>query len=120
MSGSIVHPGGEPSAGAARGTTASRPVYVQEALRGLTRVQKSYVIDGAIHGDPAPVTIRALLNRALFYIKIDSPNGRCGPMVLTPLGETVRAILLSDGALGRQDAAVDDATRSEAKRRDEP
>lgn len=76
----------------------TRPEYVIEAMRGLTKVQRQYVIDGAIHGDPAMVTIRKLLGKALFYIKIDSPNGRCGQMVLTPLGETVRAILKGETA----------------------
>lgn len=69
------------------------PAYVRDALSGLTRTQKRYVMDGSIHGDPTMATIRALKAKALFYLKIDSPNGRAGFMVLTPLGETVRRIL---------------------------
>ena len=70
------------------------PEYVKEALRGLTRTQRKYVIDGCIHGDVQGGTIHELKRKALFYLHIDSPNGRVGVMELTPLGETVRAILL--------------------------
>ena len=67
--------------------------YVAEALAGLTRAQKRYVIDGCVHGDCTMQTIRALQRKALFYLKITSPNGRAGHLVLTPLGERVREIL---------------------------
>lgn len=72
----------------------TRPLYVVEAMRGLTPTQKKYVMDGSIHGDCTVKTIRALQDKALFFLMIDSPNGRCGFMKLTPLGETVRRILL--------------------------
>jgi hypothetical protein len=62
-------------------------------MRGLTPNQKRYVIDGCFHGDITDQTARSLLGRDLFYIKIDSPNGRAGFARLTPLGETVRSIL---------------------------
>lgn len=73
--------------------TTERPQYVKDAMRGLTSNQKRYVIDGCFHGDITDQTARSLLGRRLFYIKIDSPNGRCGFATLTPLGETVRSIL---------------------------
>jgi len=69
------------------------PVYVRDAMRGLTPKQRQFVIDGSIHGDFTMATVRALRDRALFYLHIDSPNGRFGSMRLTPLGETVRDIL---------------------------
>ncbi len=73
--------------------SAALPPYVTEAMRGLTPKQRQFVIDGTIHGDFTMTTVRALRSRALFYLHIDSPNGRCGTMRLTPLGETVRGIL---------------------------
>jgi len=92
----------------------ARPAYVTEALQGLTRAQKRYVIDGCIHGDPALRTIRELQRKALFYLHIDSPNGRAGFLRLTPLGETVRAILKA-----RRVAAADTADRSAKPREDQ-
>lgn len=80
------------------------PHYVQEALRGLTPVQKATIIRGYI-GDETMATVSALKSRAIFYLKINSPNGRCGFMELTPLGESIREILkaqaLADGASSR-------------------
>lgn len=73
--------------------TTERPQYVKDAMRGLTKNQKRYVIAGRFHGDITDQTARSLLGRNLFYIKIDSPNGRGGFATLTPLGETVRTIL---------------------------
>lgn len=61
--------------------------------RGLTKPQRKFVADGSIHGDCAMVTVRALQAKGLFCLVIDSPNGRCGFMRLTPLGEIVRAWL---------------------------
>lgn len=69
------------------------PDYVKTAMRGLTPKQKQFVMDGSIHGDCTMATVRALRGRALFYLKITSPNGRCGHMELTPLGVTVQGIL---------------------------
>ncbi len=71
----------------------SQPTYVREALKGLTRTQKRFVIDGVMHGDFTMTTVRTLTSRALFYFHPDSPNGRCGAMRLTPLGVTVQGIL---------------------------
>ena len=79
--------------GACPADHAPPPAYVVEALRGLTTTQKKYVIAGTFHGDCTMATIRALRNKALFYHHIDSPNGRAGPMKLTPLGVTVQGIL---------------------------
>lgn len=70
-----------------------QPHYVKTAMRGLTPVQKRMVKDGCIHGDVTMTTVRALQGRGLFYLKITSPNGRCGHMELTPLGVTVQALL---------------------------
>lgn len=89
------HPSSRIGARPARG---AYPAYVREALCGLTPAQKRYVKDGAVHGDPKLQTIRALTDKALFFLFIDSPNGRCGHFRLTPLGETVRRILNGDGA----------------------
>ena len=69
------------------------PQYVRDALSGLTPAQKRVIIAGGFSGDFTMATVRALKRKAIFFHKIDSPNGRCGPMVLTPLGETVREIL---------------------------
>lgn len=74
------------------------PDYVKAALRGLTRTQKQYVIAGCFHGDVTMATIRALKAKSLFYLHPTSPNGRCGPMRLTPLGETVQGILKARAA----------------------
>lgn len=71
----------------------AQPAYVRAAMRGLTPVQRKFVLAGCFHGDFTMTTVRALKSRGLFYHKITSPNGQCGPMVLTPLGETVKAIL---------------------------
>jgi hypothetical protein len=38
-------------------------------------------------------TVRSLRDKGLFHLVIDSPNGQCGFMHLTPLGEAVRAAL---------------------------
>lgn len=75
------------------------PEYVKEAMRGLTPTQRKMVIDGSCHGDVTMATIRALRGRALFYLKITSPNGRGGHMELTPLGVTVQGILKAKAAL---------------------
>lgn len=71
----------------------AQPAYVQEALRGLTKAERRHVLNGYV-GDPFTMTtVRSLRRKALFFIMIDSPNGRCGFLKLTPLGETVRKIL---------------------------
>lgn len=62
-------------------------------LRGLTKAQRMYVRDGSIHGDCAMRTTRALVAKGLFGLVIDSPNGQCGFMRLTPLGNAVQAAL---------------------------
>jgi uncharacterized protein YjhX (UPF0386 family) len=64
----------------------------------LSRPQRMYVRDGAIHGDCAISTVRALTRKGLFRLVIDSPNGQCGLMRLTPLGEVVRALLTSEAS----------------------
>ena len=69
-----------------------QPDYVTQAMRGLTKVQKAAIIAGHFR-DESMATVLALKRRHLFYHKIDSPNGRCGPMVLTPLGVTVQTLL---------------------------
>lgn len=82
-----------PNSGVSLPASKPLPAYVTEALRGLTPTQKKYVIAGAFHGDCTMATISVLRRKALFYHHIDSPNGRCGPMKLTPLGVTVQGIL---------------------------
>lgn len=63
------------------------------ALKQLTRAQKRFVADGYIHGEFRMQTIRELLRKGLFYLVIDSPNGQCGHMELTPLGKNVQALI---------------------------
>jgi hypothetical protein len=65
---------------------------VVEALRGLTRAERRHVEAGYV-GDCQPATVRSLQHKAMFFLHIDSPNGRCGFMKLTPLGESVRATI---------------------------
>lgn len=62
-------------------------------VRSLTPAQRMYVRDASIHGDCNMVTVRALKRKGLFHLVISSPNGQCGFMRLTPLGEAVRAAL---------------------------
>ena len=63
----------------------------------LTMAQKSAILDGYI-GDQVMVTVNALKRKGLFHLVIDSPNGRCGFMRLTPLGIEVQAILRARAA----------------------
>ena len=62
--------------------------------KSLTKVQQKFVKAGCIHGDFTMVTVRALKAKGLFHLVIDSPNGQCGFMKLTPLGESVRVAAL--------------------------
>ncbi|QTC88066.1 hypothetical protein [Brevundimonas pondensis] len=73
---------------------------VMAAARELTKAERRHVIAGYIGGCSAPV-LRSLRNKAMFYLKITSPNGRCGHMVLTPLGVNVQALLKSRQASRR-------------------
>lgn len=44
-------------------------------------------------------TVRALRRKGLFDLVIDSPDGQCGFMQLTPLGQQTRAALIqAEGA----------------------
>lgn len=65
----------------------------EEAVRSLTRTQRKFVKAGCIHGDFRMTTVRALEQKGLFHLVIDSPNGQCGFMRLTPHGEAVQAAL---------------------------
>ena len=78
-----------------------QPFYVRDALTGLTRTQKRFVLAGCIHGDITMRTVRELQRKALFYHHPTSPNGRCGELRLTPLGSTVRGILLARAEVAR-------------------
>jgi hypothetical protein len=69
----------------------------RKALCNLTKVQKGFVLDGSIHGSFSMATVHALKRKGLFHLVIDSPNARCGFMRLTPLGESVRKLLVGDG-----------------------
>jgi uncharacterized protein YjhX (UPF0386 family) len=60
-------------------------------IRRLSPKQKTFIRDGCIHGDFTMATVRALKFKGLFHLVIDSPNGQCGFMELTPLGNAVRA-----------------------------
>ena len=65
----------------------------RELARSLTKVQRRYVADGCIHGDCSMQTTRALMQKGLFHLVIDSPNGQWGFLRLTDLGVAVQAIL---------------------------
>lgn len=59
----------------------------------LTKLQRQLVIDGCIHGDFSMRTVRALKDKGLFHLVIESPNGQCGFMRLTSAGEALRSSL---------------------------
>jgi hypothetical protein len=59
----------------------------------LTKAQKRFVIDGCIHGDFQMRTVRALRQKGLFDLEVNSPNGRAGFMRLTEFGKAVQAKL---------------------------
>ena len=65
----------------------------RQLLRGLTQRQRYHVKRGCISGDFTMATVRALTRKGLMRLEITSPNGQCGFMRLTPLGERVRAYL---------------------------
>lgn len=67
-------------------------VHVVAALRGLTKAERRHVAAGYV-GGATNATVRSLRNKAMFYLKITSPNGRAGFMELTPLGMNVRALI---------------------------
>lgn len=75
--------------------------HVVTAAKGLTKAERVHVLNGCISGDFRMSTVRSLESKAMFYLKIDSPNGRCGFMTLTPLGENVQALLKSRQASRR-------------------
>lgn len=68
-------------------------IDVPKIARSLTKVQQGIVRNGGFSGDFTMATVRALKRKDLFYHALTSPNGRCGPMVLTGLGERVQAHL---------------------------
>ena len=63
---------------------------VVKVLKGLTKRERYHVERGYIGGDITPHMVRRLQHKALFYLHIDSPNGRCGMLKPTPLGVNVR------------------------------
>ncbi len=69
---------------------------VERIVRGLTKAQREAVKDGYI-GDQSIMTVRALREKGLFELVIDSPNGRAGFMHLTAPGLRVRAALKEAG-----------------------
>lgn len=60
--------------------------------RSLTKAQREVIQRGG-PGDHPMATVYAMLRKGLIYHKIDSPNGRCGPMELTETGLALRAHL---------------------------
>lgn len=73
---------------------------VKAAVRGLTRAEKRVVAAGYI-SDCRMATVRSLQRKGMFYLHIDSPNGMCGIMRLTPLGINARsAIARATGSAG--------------------
>ena len=88
-------------------TEAQRPPdmagVVERVVQTLTPRQRQMVLSGCIHGDFTMATVNALRRKGLFHLVIDSPNGRCGFMRLTPLGERVRrALSPTAGGRGRE------------------
>lgn len=82
--------------GAARADLSSAEPITEDfakLMRGLTKVQKRHIANGTFSGDFRMDTVFVLKRKGIFYHKITSPNGRCGPMALTPLGERVRTAL---------------------------
>jgi hypothetical protein len=51
----------------------------------------------------------------MFFLHIDSPNGRCGFMKLTPLGESVRATIKARTAVEGPSVGTQGEARSEPK-----
>lgn len=71
---------------------------VEQIARSLTKAQREQVARDAIGGDFVLGTVKALTRKGLFAFSPESPNGRCGPVRITPLGLAVRAYLEnSDG-----------------------
>jgi hypothetical protein len=64
--------------------------------RSLTKAQRYHIERGCISGDFSMSTVRALKANGLMYLHIDSPNGRCGFMRMTPLGEAVQSALKAE------------------------
>jgi hypothetical protein len=67
--------------------------HVRAALRGLSKAERRHVKAGYIGGDIRGSTLHSLRLKGMFYHHIDSPNGQCGIMRLTPLGVNVSALL---------------------------
>ena len=65
----------------------------QSLIRGLTKAQRYHVKRGCISGDFTMNTVNALKRKGLFHLVISSPNGQCGFMELTVLGEHAQAYL---------------------------
>lgn len=70
-------------------------IQISNAARNLTRAERKFVERGCIFGDFSMQTISNLQGKGLMYLHIDSPNGRAGFMRLTPLGESVQALIKS-------------------------
>lgn len=87
---SMVHPASGWEAGGEK---------VKAAVRGLTRTERRIVGEGYIR-DARMDTVRNLKRKGMFYHHIDSPNGHCGPMLLTPLGQNARAHILAKATGG--------------------
>lgn len=83
-------------------------IHVQSALRGLTRAERGHVAAGYI-GSAMPSMIRRLQYKGMFYLHIDSPNGMCGTMKLTPLGKNVHAMLTARTAATLARTGADNA-----------
>ena len=58
----------------------------------LSPAQRNAVRRGGID-DESMATVNALMRKGLMYLRIDSPDGRCGFMELTTLGQSVAAYL---------------------------
>jgi hypothetical protein len=74
---------------------------IDEIIKGLRPAMKTLILRGCAGGDECLGTIRACIRRKLMHIRVDSPNGRCGPCVLTDLGKAVQQRLKAGGQDGR-------------------
>lgn len=70
---------------------------VAAIAKGLTKAQRYWVKEGSAHGDISMRMVRTLISKGLWHIHVDSPNGRYGVAVNTPIGLAVRSHLTEQG-----------------------
>ena len=68
---------------------------VAEIARSLTKAQVREIMRGSISDAPLSL-VRTLIRKGVMHIAVESPDGRYGPCVNTPLGLAVRAHLTQE------------------------